>query len=59
LALSTNGAYAESINPEGAKAQVVSPGDDITQEEIDRRLAFVFEYLDEYANNADSKGQSQ
>lgn len=56
LGIPTNGAYAEATNSE-IDAQDVSLENDITQEEINRRLEIVFEYLDEHAKSADFNGQ--
>ncbi|ANY66749.1 hypothetical protein BBD42_09950 [Paenibacillus sp. BIHB 4019] len=48
LAIPTNGAFAQEVSHEN----------DVTQEEINRRLEVVFDYLDEHAKNADFNGQS-
>lgn len=58
LGIPTNGAYAKEVNPEITNAQEVSSGNDIAQEEINRRLKIVFDYLDEHAKSADFNGQS-
>ncbi|MNI20651.1 hypothetical protein D3C81_1449100 [compost metagenome] len=59
MGIPVNEAYAETAtNPEIANLQEVSPENDITQEEINRRMEIVLDYLNEHTQSADLNGQS-
>jgi len=59
MGVTTNAGFAKTIEPEKNDANYeITDEKDIDQQEIDRRLKVVFDYLNEYANDVDFNGQS-
>lgn len=59
MGVTTNAGFAKTIEPEKNDGNYEKTDEKvIDQQEIDRRLKVVFDYLNEYANDVDFNGQS-
>jgi len=58
MGTSINQVFAEEIKYGAVSAQEVFDENDIQQEEIDRRMKIVFDYLNEHANREEFNGRN-